>query len=88
MSVCSHDDFHIHSLVETVHLVQQLEEDTLDFSISASLRVESLGSDSIDFINEDDCWRVFFGQAEDVTDHSRTFTEIFLHEFGADDSDE
>ena len=88
LSVGSHDDFHIHSLVETVHLVQQLEEDTLNFSISTGLRIESLGGDSIDFINEDDCRGIFFCKAEDVTDHSWTFTEIFLHEFGTDDSDE
>jgi hypothetical protein len=45
-------------LVETVHLIKELKQDSLNFSIRSSLGVESFRSDSIDFIYKDDTGRV------------------------------
>jgi hypothetical protein len=45
-------------LVETVHLIKELEQDSLNFSIRSSLGIESFRSDSIDFIDKDDTGRV------------------------------
>lgn len=41
-SVRSHDDLDRRSLVETVHLIQQLQQNSLHFSVSAGLGVETL----------------------------------------------
>jgi hypothetical protein len=45
-------------LVETVHLIKELKQDSLNFSIRSSLCIESLRGDSIDFVDKDDTWRV------------------------------
>jgi hypothetical protein len=58
-------------LVETVHLVEQLQEDTLHLSIRARLRVESLRRNRVDLVNEDDTRRVLACESEDVSDHAR-----------------
>jgi hypothetical protein len=75
-------------LIKTVHLVQQLEQDSLNFSISSGLSVESLGCNGVDFINENDSWRVLLGQSEYVTHHARSFAQILLHKLRSNHSDE
>jgi len=69
-------------------LVQQLEENTLDFTIGTGLRVETFGSDGVDLIDEDYRGGVLSGHSEHVPDHARTFTEVLLHELGANHTDE
>ena len=49
-----HDDFDIGSLIEAVHLVQQLQQDALDLPIRARLRIKSFGCDGVDLINKND----------------------------------
>lgn len=39
-----HDDLHVGGLVESVHLVQQLEKDSLDLAIRASLKRETFNN--------------------------------------------
>jgi len=80
-SVGGHDDFDVDGLIEAVHLIEELQEDSLHFSVGAGLSVESLRRDRVDLVDEDDRWRIFFGQSEHVSNHPRSLSEIFLHEF-------
>lgn len=57
-------------LVETVHLIEEFEEDTLYFSIRSCLSIESFRSDGIDFIDKNDTRRVFACETEDISYHS------------------
>ena len=56
-SVGGHDDFDVDGLIESVHLIEELQKNSLDFSVGAGLSVESLRRDGIDFVDEDDRWR-------------------------------
>lgn len=46
-TVRGHDDLDVRRLVKTVHLVEQLEKDTLDLTVGARLRVEALGPNCV-----------------------------------------
>lgn len=46
------------SLVESVHLVEKLKQDTLNLTVRPRLRVESLRCDGIDLVDEDDRRRI------------------------------
>ena len=48
-------------LVEAVHLVEQLEKNSLNFTIGAGLSVKTFRRDSIDFVDEDDGGTVLLG---------------------------
>jgi hypothetical protein len=52
-TVSGHDDLNINGLIETIHLLQKLNEDTLDLTIRTSVGIETLSGNRIDFINED-----------------------------------
>ena len=54
LTISSHDNLHIDRLVESVHLSKNFKQNTLDFAISTSLSVETLCSNRINFINEND----------------------------------
>ena len=43
-------------LVEAVHLAQQLNQNSLNFTISSSVRIVSLGRNSVNLVDEEDCW--------------------------------
>ena len=75
-------------LVEPIHLVQQLEQDTLHLTVSTRLRVEPLRGDGVNLVDEDNGGRVLPSQPEDVADHAWTFAEVFLDELRAVDADE
>lgn len=79
-TICGHDALYVNCLVKAVHLLQQLDEDTLDFSVCASVGVESLGGDRIYLVDEHDRRSVLLGHSEDISDHTRAFTEILLDE--------
>ena len=53
-SVGGHDDFDVDGLIEAVHLIEELQEDTLHFSVGAGLGVETLRCDGVDLVDEDD----------------------------------
>ena len=80
VSVGGHDDLDVDRLIESVHLVQQLQENSLDLAIGAGLRVETLRRDGVDLIDEDDSGRVLLRQPEDVPDHPGPLAQILLHE--------
>ena len=51
--VCRHDNFHIYGLIETIHLSEELDQDTLHFTISTSVGIITFGGDGVDLINKD-----------------------------------
>lgn len=51
-SVGRHDEFGLSEVVETVHLVQQFHQRTLDFSIGRRALRESTTTDGVDFVHE------------------------------------
>lgn len=69
-SVCSHDDLGLAQVVETVQLVEQLHQRSLDFSIRAGSLGESSSTDGVDFVHEDDAGLVLLGVSEHFADES------------------
>ena len=51
-AVGGHDDFDVGRLVETVHLVQQFEQNALNFPVCPGLCVVPFGRNGIDFVDE------------------------------------
>jgi hypothetical protein len=56
----------VDALIETVHLVEQLQQDTLDLAIGTGLGVETLGGNGVHLVHEDDRWRILLGETEHV----------------------
>ena len=65
LPVGGHDDLDVGRLVESVHLVEELEQDALNFPVGAGLRVETLRRDRVDLVDEDDGWGVLLGKPGD-----------------------
>lgn len=86
--ICSHDDFNFCMSIKTVKLIQQLKHSSLDLFLSTWIWIVSLCSNSIDFINENDCWRMFLGCLEQFSNEFWTITQIFLNKFRAHNSQE
>jgi len=70
---CTH--LNIRPLIESIHLIQQLQQNPLNLSVGSGLSIESLGSDGVDLVDEDDGGSVLSSESEDVSDHSRTLQE-------------
>mmetsp|Transcript_20563 Transcript_20563/g.48703 ORF Transcript_20563/g.48703 Transcript_20563/m.48703 type:complete len:342 (+) Transcript_20563:380-1405(+) len=87
-AVGAHDHLNVDRLVEAVHLREKLHEDALHLAVGAGLRVEALGGDGVDLVDEDDRGRVLARQPEDVAYHPRPLAQVLLHKLGADDTDE
>ena len=65
--VCSHNDFDVSSVIETIKLVQKLQHRSLDFSLSSRRRFVSLCTNGVDFIDEDNGWCVLSGDLKIVS---------------------
>lgn len=55
---------------------------------TSRLCVKTFSGDGVDLVDEDDGRGVFLGQPEDVTHHTRTFTQILLNKLRAHDTNE
>mmetsp|Transcript_25037 Transcript_25037/g.39792 ORF Transcript_25037/g.39792 Transcript_25037/m.39792 type:complete len:200 (-) Transcript_25037:538-1137(-) len=86
-SIGRHNHLHIRGLIKSIHLVEELEQNTLHFSIRSSLRIKSLGGNGIHLIHKDNRRRVLFRQTEHIANHSRSLAQIFLHKLGAHHAD-
>ena len=53
---------------QQTYLVEQLQQDPLHLPVGARLRVEPLGGDGVDLVDEDDGGGVLLGEAQHVTD--------------------
>lgn len=60
------------TLIESIHLIQQLEQNPLNLSIRSGLSIESLGGDGVDLVDEYDGGSILSCESEDVSDHSGT----------------
>mmetsp|Transcript_9135 Transcript_9135/g.14464 ORF Transcript_9135/g.14464 Transcript_9135/m.14464 type:complete len:384 (-) Transcript_9135:217-1368(-) len=87
-AIGGHDHLDVGGLIESVHLIQQFQENTLHLAIGTGLGVESLGGDGVDLVDEYDAGGVFAREAEDVADHAGSFAEVLLDEFGSYHGDE
>jgi hypothetical protein len=79
LPVGSHDDLHVDRLVETIHLSEQLEQNALHLPVRARLRVESLGCNGVNLVDEDNGGRVVASKPEHIPHHPRPFSQILLH---------
>ena len=59
LSIGGHDNFDVHWLVKTIHLIQKFQKDSLNFTIGTCLSVKTFRCNCIDFVNENNWWRVF-----------------------------
>ncbi|KAI6764693.1 hypothetical protein HG531_012580 [Fusarium graminearum] len=55
-TIGGHDDLDVLGGLETIKLVQQLQHGSLHFGVSARRALHSRGSNTVDFIHEDDRW--------------------------------
>ena len=62
------------SRIESVQLIQKLQHSTLNFTFTPGIRIVTLGTNGIDFVNENDRWRVFFGYSKKFSYQFRTIT--------------
>ena len=86
--VGGHDDLDVAARVEAVELVDELQHRALYFIVSTSAVIETSSTNSVDFIEEDDARFLAPRHLEELADHARTFSDVLLHEFGTDDTDE
>ena len=81
METWENADLDVASLVKAIHLVQQLGQDPLDFTVAAGLCVKSICRDGVDFVDEDDSGGVFAREPEHVVHHARSLSKVFLYDF-------
>lgn len=84
--VSGHDDLDVTSRIETIQLVNQLQHGSLHLIISTSAIIKSRTTNCVDFIKEDDTRLLRSGHLKQFSHHSGTFTNVFLHKFGTDDT--
>lgn len=53
-SVGGHDDLDVRGLIKTIHLVEEFKQNTLHLSVGTGLGIETLGSNGIDLVDEND----------------------------------
>ena len=102
-SVRSRHDHNIRTCLHAVHQREQLRHDTtLDFSIGLpgtnlisnhhdsqiGTNLFTLGSNRIDFINEDNCGRILLGFLKCLPQITLTLTSHFAHDLRAIDQEE
>lgn len=78
-TICSHDDLDCLSGLKTVQLVQQLQHSTLHLRVS-SLSLHSWSSYWIHLIDENNAGRVLTSHHEQLSHHTRSLSNIFLHQ--------
>lgn len=76
-SVCGHNNFDIIWLFESIQLREEFEHGSLNFTISSS-GIGSFTSYGIDLIHENNTGSMLSGHGENFSDHSSTFSDIFL----------
>ncbi len=61
-------DLHLNvcSLIESVHLVEKFEKDSLNFAIGSSLCVKTFGGNCVDLVDKDDGRTVLLCKSENV----------------------
>ena len=50
--------------VEAIQLIEKFEHSTLDLTLTARIRIITLGTDCVNFIDKDDRRRMLFGDTE------------------------
>ena len=86
--VSGHDDLDITTVVETIELVQKLKHGTLNFTLATRCGLVTLGTDSINLINEDDTGGVLGSDLEELSHESRTIAQVFLDQLATNDTEE
>ena len=74
--------------VKTIKLIQQLQHSPLDFLLPSRVGVVSLCSNSVDLVDEDDCWGVLLSCLEQLPHQFRSVPQIFLDQLGPYNSEE
>ena len=86
-SVGSHDDLDSLGSLEPVQLIEKLKHSPLHLGISP-LPLHSRATDRVDLIDENYAGRVLSGHNEQLSDHPRSLSNIFLHQLGSRHPDE
>ena len=84
-SICRHDDLGLSEVVETVQLVQQLHQCTLDLAICRCTLGEPSSTDSVDFVHEDDAGLVLLCVAEHLADETSGLADVLVNDSGGHD---
>src|SRR3989304_9195711 len=78
---CNQD--HSFVRIETVHFNQNLVQGLLSFIMSSADTRSAMAADSVDLVNEDYAWRLFFSLFEHVTDTAGTNANKHFYEIRA-----
>ena len=68
-----HDHLHIAAIIESIQLIQQLQHRSLHFACSRRVRIVSLRSDRVDFIDKHDRRRHIARRSEDIAHQLRSY---------------
>lgn len=86
--VSSHEDLDVSSGVETVKLVNELQHRPLDLVVTTRAVVKPRTTNSVDLVEEDDTRLLAPRHLEQLPNHTRTLTNVLLHELRANNTDE
>mmetsp|Transcript_14255 Transcript_14255/g.35378 ORF Transcript_14255/g.35378 Transcript_14255/m.35378 type:complete len:407 (+) Transcript_14255:1810-3030(+) len=84
-SVCGPDDHHLPAALQTIHQRQQLRYHSL---FHFAVGFVSFGRDAVEFVDEDDGWRVFFGFLERTAQVALRLPGHLAHHFRTVDEEE
>ena len=88
LPVCGHQHFNVSSRIETIQLVDELQHCSLHLVVATGTIVKPSTTDSVDFVEENDARLLTPRHLEELTDHPRTLTDVFLHELRTNDTNE
>ena len=86
--ICRHNGLDLSKVIETIELVEQLHERTLNFTIGRGTVVKSLAADSVDLIDENDARLIFLSVREHFTDDTGTLTNVLVDDGRGDNLEE
>src|SRR5207249_8984876 len=82
------DDLHFPEGIEAIEFREELHEGPLDLPVPGRRDLESLRTDRIEFVDEDDGRRLLAGELEQLPHEPRPLSDVLLDQLGPDESDE
>jgi len=87
-SISSKDNLSLSKVIESIQLIQQLHQSSLNLTIRTSSLTEPPSTNSINLIHEDDTRFVFLRVSEHFSNESCGFSDVFVDDRGGDDFEE
>ena len=82
-AVCRRNENHVGLRVKTIHLDEELVQGLLTLIVAAPHAGTTVSTDSVDFVDKDNGWRVLFGLGEEVSNAGGSHTDKHFDEIRA-----